>query len=100
MKRHGMDAAETLLGGHDVPKKEIKHIITSKAANGGFVHEHHHTHPEHHKAETHISPDMDALHDHMEEHMGEPNPGEAEANAGQSGIPEGMIPGAPQVGGQ
>lgn len=31
---------------------------------------------------THSAPDMDGLMDHMQEHLGTPNPGEAEANAG------------------
>lgn len=31
---------------------------------------------------------MDGVHDGLEEHVGEPNPGEAEAEAGQSGIEE------------
>lgn len=31
-------------------------------------------------------PDLDGVHEGLEEHVGEPNPGEAEAEAGQSGI--------------
>jgi hypothetical protein len=69
------------------PKKEIAHIKTSKAKSGGYVHEHHHTRPEHHPMETHVSSTQDAMADHMMQHMGEPNPGEAEADAGQSGVP-------------
>jgi hypothetical protein len=34
---------------------------------------------------THSAPDMDGLIDHMQEHLGTPNPGEAEAEAGPAG---------------
>lgn len=53
---------------------------------------HHHTHPahppEHHTVKIHgsgASTGLDQLHDHMEDHMGQPNPGEAEADAGPEG---------------
>jgi hypothetical protein len=85
-----------MAGAHDAlgskehkPEKKIKHIVTKKAKNGGYIHEHHHTQPEHHPMEEHVSSDQDAMMDHMMQHMGEANPGEAEADAGQSGIPEG-----------
>jgi hypothetical protein len=39
-----------------------------------------------HPPERHHLKDMDEVHGHMEDHMGMENPGEAEANAGQSGI--------------
>jgi hypothetical protein len=69
------------------PKKEVESIHTRHAKNGGYIHTHHHTHPEHHPDEEHISKDQDAMADHMLQNMGQPNPGEAEADAGQSGIP-------------
>ena len=94
-----MDEVKHILGKGEPekPKKEIKEIRTRKAKSGGYVHEHHHTHPEHHPAEEHVSPDQDAMVEHMMQHMGEPNPGEAEADAGQSGIPEGAEAAAPAV---
>lgn len=67
-------------------KKELSHIVTKKAKSGGYIHEHHFTHPEDHAMEQHVTPDQDAMADHMIEHMGAPNPGEADADAGQSGI--------------
>jgi len=86
--KHGMEGAASELGGHEAkPKKEIKHIVTKKAKSGGYIHEHHHTHPEHHPMEEHVSKDQDGMMAHMMEHMGEANPGEAEADAGQSGVP-------------
>jgi hypothetical protein len=70
------------MGRDEKPKKEIAHIKTSKAHSGGYVHEHHHTRPEHHPMETHVTADQDAMANHMMQHLGEPNPGEADASAG------------------
>jgi len=53
------------------PKKEIHEIRTRKAKSGGFIHEHHHTHPEHHKMEEHNSPDMKSVMSHMNANMGD-----------------------------
>lgn len=65
-----------------------------------------HTHAEHHKDGSitvhhvhkdgpehdvkHAAASLDHLHDSLQDHLGEPNPGEAEANAGQHGVPEPM----------
>ena len=90
MAHETYDSAKANLAGHaEVPKKEIHHISTRKAGKG-YIHEHHHTHPEHHKMEEHTSADQDGMVDHMMQNMGQPNPGEAEADAGQSGIPQGV----------
>lgn len=83
--------------------KEIKHIISRKGkdheGNHVVIHTHVHTHPEH-ADEEHISDGDDQLADHMMEHLGTPNEGEAEAEAGQSGIPEAEPqPGASAAGG-
>jgi hypothetical protein len=64
------------------PKKEIDHIKTYKSHNGDHIHEHHHTHPEHHPVEKHTTRGDDEMTDHMLQHMGTPNPGEPEADAG------------------
>ena len=87
------------LGGHEhKPEKKIKHITTKKSADGkGHIHVHVHTHPEHHPDEEHISMGNDGLMSHMMDHMGEPNPGEAEADAGQSGIPPQAAAAGPQA---
>lgn len=74
-------------------KKKKKH------AGHGFTH----THIEHHKDNSHTihhvhedgahadmkhaAGDLDSVHDSMEDHLGVPNPGEAEANAGDHGVP-------------
>ncbi len=79
--------AEALGGGQEKAKKEIKEIRTRKGHKSGYIHEHHHTAPEQHPMEEHVSPDQDAMVSHMMEHMGQPNPGEAEADAGQGGMP-------------
>lgn len=85
-----MSSLSASLGGkkEKKPKKEIKEIRTRKSKNGGYVHEHHHTAPEHHPMEEHTSADQDAMAEHMMQNMGTPNPGEAEADAGQSGAPD------------
>lgn len=86
--KHGMEGAASELGGKsEKPKKELKEIRTRKGKSGGYIHEHHHTAPEHHPMEEHTSADQDGMMAHMMEHMGTPNPGEAEADAGQSGVP-------------
>lgn len=70
-------------GKSEAPKKEIKEMRIRKSHSGGHIIEHHHHHPEHHPMEEHTTKNMDELHDHMEDHSGSENPGEAEADAGQ-----------------
>ena len=64
------------------PKKEhvATHITHHKDGSHTAVHKH--SHPEHHPDETHALSNMDALHDHLEQHVGQPNSGEVEAEAG------------------
>jgi hypothetical protein len=64
------------------PKKEIDHMHIKSHKDGSHTVTHHHTHPEHHPAEEHALSNMDALHAHLEDHVGQPNSGEAEAEAG------------------
>lgn len=99
MANHIMDGASDALGGKKErkPKKEIKEMRIRKGKSGGHIIEHHHTAPEHHPMEEHTSGNDDQLANHVLQNMGTPNPGEAEADAGQSGIPEGAAP-APQAG--
>lgn len=79
-----MSGAMDALGGKEkAPKKEIDHIVTRKAHSGGYVHEHHHKSPMHHPMETHVTPNQDAMAEHMMQSLGTPNPGEPEADAGQ-----------------
>lgn len=98
-KHRAMKSGASELGGDGKPAKEIAHIVVKKAKGKDgktvHIHTHVHTHPMHHPDETHMTEGNDGLADHMMEHMGEANPGEAEADAGQSGIPEA---GAPQGG--
>ena len=94
-------ASHELAGKEEKPPKEIKHVITKRDKSGkGHIHTHVHTHPEHHPDEDHISIGDDGMVDHMLEHQGTPNPGEAEADAGQSGIPQGAPQAGPQMGPQ
>lgn len=81
------------LGAHSAkPKKEIKHIITSKSHNGGHVHIHVHHHPEHHPDETHTTHGDDAMAEHMLANGGTPNPGEAESEPGAASAMQGAAP--------
>lgn len=73
--------------GEKKPKKEIKEIRTRKAKSGGYIHEHHHTAPEHHPMEEHATQSQDGMVDHMMQHMGEPNPGEEAAEGGAEAGP-------------
>lgn len=87
---HMMEHLKSELGtpADKVPAKKLKHIVTRKAGEG-HVHEHHYTHPDHHAPTEHATHGTDGMINHMMEHMSEPNPGEQEANDGQSGIPAG-----------
>ena len=90
MSKHEVmkSVSESLAGHHEEkPKKEIEHISIKKSANGGHIITHHHTRPEHHEPEDHTTKTDDELADHVMQTMGSPNPGEPEADAGQSGIP-------------
>ena len=91
----------------------------AKHAHHGFTHTHiehhgdgsatvHHVHHEGpHKDVKHAALNLDHIHDSLQDHLGTPNPGEAEANAGDHGIPEEhaapaglpMPPAAPPTGG-
>lgn len=88
-------AKSGMAGSDHMPEKKIKHIVTRKSANGGHVHEHHHTHPDVHPMEEHTTQGDDGMVGHMMDNMGTPNPGEAQADAGQSGIPPAAPTGAP-----
>lgn len=72
-------------------KKHIKEVRVRHGHKGGYIAEHHHHMPEVHPMEEHVIPDQDGLADHMLEHMGSPNPGEADADAGMSGVPQGEV---------
>src|ERR1700675_2612061 len=52
----------------DKPKKEVHESRTRKAKTGGYIHEHHHTRPEHHKMEEHATPNAKSMMEHMNEH--------------------------------
>jgi hypothetical protein len=71
----------------------------SKVAHHGFTHTHiehhpdgshtvHHVHHEgQHKDVKHAAMNLDHVHDSLQDNLGTPNPGEAEANAGIHGVP-------------
>jgi hypothetical protein len=71
-KEKNMDMMALVPGrSEEKPKKEVHEIRTRKAKSGGFIHEHHHTHPEHHKMEEHTSPNMKSAMTHLNDHMGD-----------------------------
>ncbi len=80
-------AAELGTPADKIPAKKLKHIETRKAGKG-HIHVHHYEHPAH-KPTEHASVGTDGMVSHMMDHMSEPNPGEQEANEGQSGVPAG-----------
>lgn len=77
------------LGAKDAaPKKEIKEISTRKSHNGGHIHTHKHHSPEHHPDEQHTTKGDDEMVQHMLQHAGTPNPGEAEADPSAAAGPQ------------
>jgi hypothetical protein len=79
-KNNPMGLAEAALAHPDretpkKPAKRIKEIRTRKAKSGGYIHEHHHTSPEH-PMEEHTSADDAGMLSHMEANA--PEMGEAE----------------------
>ena len=98
-KTSAHEAAKATLGGasHKPGKKEVKEMHIKKAANGGHVITHHHSGGE--EPETHTTKTDDELMDHVAQHMGTPNPGEAEADAGTPDAgAAGAAAGAPPAG--
>lgn len=62
------------------PPKVIRAMHIRKASDGSHVIEHHHvsfSHP----MEEHTAKNMDELHDHLEQHWGDPNDGEEESES-------------------
>jgi hypothetical protein len=57
--------------GEEKPKKEIHEVRTRKAKTGGYIHEHHHKHPEHHPMEEHTSASSRDMLAHMNDNMGQ-----------------------------
>lgn len=81
--------ADALGGGKPSEKKAKLHEVSvRKAHSGGFIAKHHykhadgstaHGHPKHESE--HVLPNMDAVHAHMDEHMGDQDAAEQETPA-------------------
>lgn len=73
--------------------KEIHSITTRKGKSGGYIHTHHHTAPEMHPDEEHVSPDEGAMLQHMQQNMGGADPAasapDPAAAAGAAAAPQG-----------
>jgi hypothetical protein len=69
----------------DEKKHKFSHTHIEHHHDGSHtVHHIHKDGPAHDKK--HAAADLDAVHDSMQDHLGEPNPGEAAADAGDHGI--------------
>lgn len=82
-------ANERLHAGHGFHRTHIKHH------HDGSHTVRHEVHPRHahlKKDVEHAVGHLDELHDSLQDHLGLPNPGEAEANRGEHGIPEEHLP--------
>lgn len=85
--------------------KKRKHHRSSGVIHpdGSMTHTRHFKHDDGTRSsESSAHHDLDSLHDHLQDHMGAPNPGEAAADAGQHGVPAAMagpagLPAAPPM---
>jgi hypothetical protein len=84
-----MSDVEDLLGKVDKekPKKEVKEVRVRKGKSGGHIMEHHHTRPEHHPVEEHVTSTNKDMMAHMMENMGQEEP-ESNAEAQSEVQPE------------
>lgn len=82
------EAGEKDGGKHAAGKKKIKRMIVEPADDGSHIITHEHHQPEDvmapgHRDEHYTAANTEALHDHIEEHLGQANPGEEESETGQ-----------------
>jgi len=75
--------------GHKFRHTHIEHHDDGSAT----VHHQHEEGPEHDVK--HAAANLDGVHDSMEDNLGQPNPGEAEANAGSDAQAAGAAPAGP-----
>lgn len=85
----GLEHAKKHAAHKHAPKHgKVHHVGVKKVDDGSFIMTNQHHPMEDGSAvadSVHTSPDMDGVMNHMQEHMGEPNPGEAEAMAPPAG---------------
>lgn len=86
-----MDSAALAGMAHDgasdkKPPKTVHTMVITRVPGKGHHVTVHHTHPQHHPADSKMihadGNGLDQLHDHVEEQMGTPNPGEQECEDG------------------
>lgn len=82
-----MDPYAGITKGDAKPAKEIKEMVHTKSHNGKHIVTHRHHSPAHHPDETHVFDSMTGVHDHMDDHAGTPNEGEAAPAAGSAPAP-------------
>jgi hypothetical protein len=87
MASHFDAVSDSLGGDHGKPAKHIKEIRTRKGKGGGFIHEHHHTHPDSHPMEEHTSASDKAMAQHMLQSMGSAAPADGDPTAAAGAAP-------------
>ena len=81
-----MKAAGKAMGAHnDKPAKKVKSIEIKKAASGGHIITHHHTRPDAHPSEDHVTSSNKAMMQHVSDAMGS---GAAPGGAMGAGAPD------------
>lgn len=93
MDHEAYNLAKTGMAGKEKTEPKVLHHIKIRKAGKGHIHEHHFSSG--HDSEEHATSGDDAMMSHIMEHMSSPNPGEAEADAGQSGAPDASAAAAP-----
>jgi hypothetical protein len=89
------EVASHMGGGDRKPAKEVDHIKSYKSkTKGDTIHEHHHTHPEHHPMEKHTTRGDDEMAAHMMANLGTPNPGEGQDASAAPATPPDAAAGA------
>jgi hypothetical protein len=96
-EKDNMDPMALVPGRSEEKPKKVIHEIRTRKAKTGFIHEHHHTRPEHHKMDEHTSPDVKGMLAHMGEHMGDGSSDEAVMGAGAPPAAGSPPAGAPPV---
>lgn len=82
-------AEERKHAGHGFHETHIRHHHDGSHTVKHIVHPRH----AHEMSDVeHAVPNLDGLHDSLQDHLGVPNPGETEANVGQHGIPAEHLP--------
>jgi hypothetical protein len=93
MEKAAKKHVKPMKSAHKHGKVKKMHVHVNDDNTFGMTHEHHPNEDGSQNPDTtHSAQDMDQLMDHMQDHLGTPNPGEAEANAGPQAAPAAGAP--------